>query len=230
MTTRSVAKRPRKTRKEWAAECRGWQRKTVEGMIGLGKTLTKAKHDLDHGEWLPFLRDDLKINARVAQKLMQLARNPRISNTTNSSYLPSSFSALVALGRLSDEDFATGIKSGAINPGTTAKQATEQHFTITVEPARPARLETPVITVEPVTHVNAQEQMKSAIRRGLSPPPRPALVYRSPDPLIADLAAIEEQLCERLEGDRLERALAGLEQIRKALAEPTGEVVPFPPS
>jgi hypothetical protein len=46
----------------------------------------------------------------------------------------------------------------------------------------------------------------------------------APDPLIADLAAIEEQLCDRLEGDRLASAIAGLEQIRKALVEPFSPV------
>jgi hypothetical protein len=49
------------------------------------------------------------------------------------------------------------------------------------------------------------------------------------DPLIADLAVIEEQLCERLEGDRLARALAGSEQIRKALVEPRAPDGPKPP-
>jgi len=200
--TRSAAKRRSKTRKEWAAECRGWQRKTVEGFIGLGKTLIKAKADLDHGEWLPFLRDDLKINARVAQELMRLARNPRFTNATNSSYLPSSFSALVALGRLSNDDFATGIKSGAINPGTTAKQAR----VLTV------RVKNVPLKVVSVGYVRPTPAVEVS---------RPPVVERPSDPLLADLAAIEEQLSERLEGDRLARALAGLEQIRKALVEPT---------
>jgi hypothetical protein len=214
MTTRSVANRRRKTRKEWATECRGWQRKTVEGFIGLGKTLIKAKADLDHGEWLPFLRDDLKINARVAQDLMRLARNPRFAKTSNSSYLPRSFSALIALGSLSDDDFATGIKSGAINPGTTAKQATRRFVTVRV------------------TDVSRKIASVAYVRATPVGPtyPQPAVAYQPPDPLLADLAAIEEQLCERLEGDRLERALAGLEQIRKALAEPDGTAVPFTPS
>jgi hypothetical protein len=219
MTTGSVAKQPHKTREQWAAECRGWQRKTVEGFLGLGKTLIKAKADLDHGEWLPFLHDDLKINARVAQELMRLARNRRFANASNSSYLPSSFSALVALGRLSDDDFATCIESGAINPGTTAREA-KQVLTVMVTRG-PPRL------VTPVYHRPAETDQPFL---GWPSPPRPD--YQPPDPLLAHLDAIEEGLPARLEGDRLERALAGLEQIRTALAEPpTGEVVPLlPPS
>ena len=124
MTTRSVAKRRRKTREEWVAECRGWQQKTVEGLIGLGKTLTKAKHDLDqHGEWLPMLEDDLKMDVRFAQRVMALARNPRFSKAANLTHLPYALSALGELARLSDDDFEAGKASGAINPRMTAKRA-----------------------------------------------------------------------------------------------------------
>jgi hypothetical protein len=94
MPTRSVAKRGHKTRKAWAAECRGWLRKTTEGLIGLGKTLIKAKHDLNqHGDWLPML-DDLKMDVRFAQRVMALARNPRFSKAANLTHLPYALSAL----------------------------------------------------------------------------------------------------------------------------------------
>jgi hypothetical protein len=88
-----------------------------------------------------------------------------------------------------------------------------------------------------VAYVKAQEQFDEQFDDAIRRLPKdhwatdvsPALVYQTRDPLLAHLAAIEEGLPARLEGDRLERALAGLEQIRKALAEPpTGEVVPFP--
>src|SRR5262249_18752125 len=127
----SVAKPRHKTRKE-AAECRGWQQKTVEGLIGLGKTLIKAKHDLDaHGEWLPMLRDDLKMDVRFAQRLMRLARNPRFSKATNLTHLPHVLSALCELARLSDDEFEAGKASGWINPNMTARQA-RQILTIPV--------------------------------------------------------------------------------------------------
>jgi hypothetical protein len=134
--TKPVEKRRRKTRKEWAAECRGWQRKTVEGLIGLGKTLIKAKHDLNqHGEWLPML-DDLKMDVRFAQRVMALARNPRFSKASNLTHLPYVLSALAELARLSDADFEAGKQSGAINPSTTAKQA-RQLISVKVTPAVP---------------------------------------------------------------------------------------------
>jgi hypothetical protein len=228
MTTRSVAKRrQRKTRKEWAAECRGHLRKTAEGLIGLGKTLTKAKRDLDqHGEWLSMLRDDLNIDVRFAQRVMALARNPRFSKASNLTHLPHALSALAELARLSDEDYEAAKASGAINPSMTAKQAS-RFVTVPVVRRR--------VKIESVAYVSPTEPFKgwgSGERRHTIepvPPQRHAVIdAQPPDPLIADLAHIEDQLHDRLDGDRLERALAGLEQIRKAIAEPTRDnVVPL---
>jgi hypothetical protein len=225
-TQTTVAKRRRKTRNEWAAECRGYLQKTAEALIALGRTLTKAKRDLDqHGEWLPMLRDDLKMDVRFAQRVMALARNPRFSKAANLTHLPYALSALAEIARLSDDDFEAGKASGAINPSTTAKQA---------------RLVTVVVKnrtrkITSVGYVRPGPTYTFGLKRETEPSDisinqRPTVVYRPPDPLIADLAAIEERLCERLEGDRLERALAGLEQIRKALAEPTQSVVPLSPA
>jgi hypothetical protein len=223
MATKSITKKRRKTRTEWAKECRDWQRKTVEGFIGLGKTLIKAKADLDHGEWLPFLRDDLKIHERVAQELMRLARNPRFANTRSSSYLPSSFSALTALSRLSDDDFEAGKASGAINPRTTTKQAR-----LMVVPVVSRR-----VKIKNVAYVGPTEPLStgwgSSERRHNTiepvPPEQQAGDAPPPDLLVTDLVHIEDQLRTRLTGDRLRMALAGLEQIRAALAE--GTVMPF---
>jgi hypothetical protein len=211
MKTRSVTKRRSKPRKQWAAVCRGWQRKTVEGLIGLGKTLTKAKHDLDqHGEWLPMLRDDLNMDVRFAQKVMALARNPRFSKAANLTHLPYALSALGELARLSDDDFEAGKASGAINPRMTAKRARLLVVTTTTRNRK----------IRSVGYVRTPAPAMIDV----SPSP---VIHRPPDPLVADLAAIEEQLSERLEGDRLARALAGLEQIRKALDDGGGNVVPL---
>jgi hypothetical protein len=111
-------------RMRYARECREWQRKTTEGLVGLGKTLIKAKRDLDrHGDWLPFLRDDLRMDADFAQRVMALARNPRFLNTANLRFLPSALSALGVIARLSDDEFEAGKASGTIHPSMTAKQA-----------------------------------------------------------------------------------------------------------
>jgi hypothetical protein len=201
MKTRSPEKQQQRTCEEWAAEYHECGQKTVEGLIGQGKTLIKAKADLHHhGKWLPFLRNNLKIDIRFAQGLMKLARNPRFSNASNLTHLPHVVSVLAELARLSEEEFEAGKASGAINPSMTAEQARK---------------------------LNTRKGSRADKSR---PPPadesRPPVAARPPDPLIADLAAIEEKLCDRLDGGRLQRAIACLEEIRKLL---TDNVVPMRP-
>jgi hypothetical protein len=231
--TAGIAKRQRKTRKEWAVECRRWRRKTIEGLIGLGKTLRKAKDDLDHGEWLPFLRDDLRIDESFARRLMKIARDPRLSNQAHWPDLPTALRTLLLLrsDRLSDADYEAGKASGAINKRTTEKQARVL-----------VRVTNVPLKILSVAYVGPTETFKGwgvgGRRHAIEPvpperhaneiidAPQPPMVSRPSDPLIADLAHVEEQLHERLDGDRLKMALSGLEQIRKAI-EPTRNVVPL---
>jgi hypothetical protein len=127
------------------------------------------------------------------------------------------------LSRLSDDDFEAGKASGAINPRTTTKQAR-----LMVVPVVNKR-----VKIKAVAYVGPTEPLStgwgSSGRRHNTIEPAPPEQRASDDPpldpLTADLAAIEDQLRERLAGDRLQMALAGLEQIRNALAE--GTVVPF---
>jgi hypothetical protein len=126
--------------------------------------------------------------------------------------LPSSFSALIALSRLSDADFEAAEESGAINPRTTAKEAKLLEV----------RLVHRRVKVTSVGYTRPGPSFPLSLTTGggnFGRAPNP------PDPLIAALAAIEDQLRERLAGDRLQTALAALAQIRAALAEET--VVPF---
>jgi hypothetical protein len=44
--------------------------------IEAGRKLIEAKEMLQHGEWLPWLRDHIGIGERTAQDYMRLARDP----------------------------------------------------------------------------------------------------------------------------------------------------------
>jgi hypothetical protein len=197
---------------------RKFERETVEGLIRLGKALIQAKHDLDaHGEWLPMLRDDLKLDVSWAQRLMRLARKSRYLKKANLPHLPLALSALMELDRLSDEEFRAGIASGAINPGTTAKQAKQYRTVVKIE-------------------------KKDATKRFEVPgyvSSRPAAIYRPPPPpsdterLIAGLKGIEQRLRNLLDGERLKTALDGSAQIQRALTgsgeiHPDENVLPLP--
>lgn len=51
-----------------------YKRQAGGAIIEIGKRLLEAKAQLDHGEWLPWLRDRVDISERSAQNFMRLAR------------------------------------------------------------------------------------------------------------------------------------------------------------
>lgn len=75
------------------AEIRFYKAQTAQGIIEIGKRLLEAKSMLDHGQWLPWLREQAQFSERVAQNFMRIAAE--YSNTNMDSYLP--YSKLLAL-------------------------------------------------------------------------------------------------------------------------------------
>jgi hypothetical protein len=98
-------------------------RKSARSLIELGKGFVRAKAELPHGEFADLIEKDLGLDLRFVQKLMRVARNPRLANASNLSTLPRAVSALVVLSALADTDLDAAIASGEIGPSTTAKQA-----------------------------------------------------------------------------------------------------------
>jgi Protein of unknown function (DUF3102) len=117
--TKAIAK----TRAQWVAVIRGFEKKTAQSLIELGRALQRAKADIPHGEFTNMLRDDLRMDVRLARALMILGRNHRFAKGTNFALLPPTLSTLAVLAKASEEDFETGVASGAINPGMTARNA-----------------------------------------------------------------------------------------------------------
>ena len=70
---------------EITADAVRYQMAGADAVIGLGNCLIEAKAQLSHGEWLPWLSENLNLSDRVAQHLMLIARN--CSNTNALSYL-----------------------------------------------------------------------------------------------------------------------------------------------
>jgi hypothetical protein len=62
------------------------------------------------------LQNDKMSHAQPAQRLMAIARDPRLTNPTHASLLPQSWMTLFELTRLSDDQFATAIADGLIQP------------------------------------------------------------------------------------------------------------------
>jgi hypothetical protein len=231
--SKSPRSKPKKTRQQWAEEARDWQRKTVAGLIGLGKTLTRSKAALGHGEFGDMLRDDLRLDADFAQRVMKLARNPRFEKPANLRHLPAVLSTLLELDKMSETAFQARIATGEINPGMTAKQA--RKFITVQKVDRSVRItsvayvrgkETPLRhwpSSLPITP-KAPEQVSGTTIDAESVPVDTS--SRSPPEFERLIARLGEIADETLEGDRLKKALDCLSELRNLLT--TGTVVPFP--
>ena len=102
----------------WAERISSAWRKSAEAFIETGHLLNAAKEQLSHGDWLPLVRE-LPFSERTAQMLMRIARDKRIANPQNISYLPPSWSVLHELTKLDDQTFSAMLREGSINPSMT---------------------------------------------------------------------------------------------------------------
>lgn len=63
------------------AEIQILKQRAGEDIIGIGQRLIEAKEQLQHGEWLPWLRDEVQFSERSAQQFMRIAKeysNPQL--------------------------------------------------------------------------------------------------------------------------------------------------------
>jgi hypothetical protein len=108
-------------RKEHAVRINEAWQKTVDGIVETGLRIHDARtgqHALPHGTFQEMVRDDLHFTPRTAQRLMAIASNEVLSNTTHVSHLPASWGTLYELSVIGDKgyDLEAGIQSGAIHP------------------------------------------------------------------------------------------------------------------
>jgi hypothetical protein len=96
--------------------------KSVEGIIEAGRVLLEGKAELEHGQFLKWVEDDLGISARTSQYLMLIARNPVISNTKNFSHLPPCSKSLYELCQIPKQRLTDLLADGKINPGQTIEE------------------------------------------------------------------------------------------------------------
>ena len=92
------------TAREYADLINSEWRKSVEGIIGAGQWLVKAKAELGHGEF-GALFDLLTFTERTGQRLMAVADSPQL-NATHGSVLPPSWRTLYELARLDEDQWA----------------------------------------------------------------------------------------------------------------------------
>lgn len=125
----------KKTKAEyWAPKIHGEWRKSIEGILGVGRRLIAAKEACEHGEFLRLFKghenavsDPVPFGERSAERLMEIASSDVLSNPTHASDLPQSWMTLYELTKLDEETLIAGIKAGEITPETTRAQAAAMH-------------------------------------------------------------------------------------------------------
>lgn len=107
---------------QWAHQICVEMGKTVESIVQVGRLLLKAKGDLAHGEWGRMFSDGLiPFSPRTAQRYMEIADNPVISNTTHGSFLPASWRTLYELTKVPEPTLKRALSDGVITPDMERK-------------------------------------------------------------------------------------------------------------
>ena len=114
----------------WAPRINAEWRKSVEGILNVGRQLIAAKKSCEHGEFLRLFKghenavsEPVPFGERSAEMLMAVASNTVISNPKHASNLPQSWGTLYELTKLDDEQIVAGIKAGEITPDMTRAEA-----------------------------------------------------------------------------------------------------------
>jgi N6-adenosine-specific RNA methylase IME4 len=124
------------TRMQWATRISdGWQdtaKQAIEAWIKAGDDLIAAKAQLEHGEFLAMVEDDLPFTKRTAQMLMKIARDPRLKSEPGGSHLPPSWRTLYELTRLGDQEFNRLLEEGVIRPDMQRQEISKARRQATV--------------------------------------------------------------------------------------------------
>ncbi len=200
---RIVRKRLR-SRKQWAAEISAIHKdtikRTVQGILKMGRMLIEAKAALAHGEFEKMIASNLPFTASTAQRLMKIARDARLQKAASSQVLPKAWNTLYELTKLPDAAFQQAVTSGAINATMTREQAVRTvNVDVTYRTERIAAPYYPTDDAEPVVITAAPYKTHDDL-----PPMRLVTSQAQPEPTDAsppDVASLALSQIERLVGD-----------------------------
>jgi hypothetical protein len=107
----------------WAKQiCAAWQ-KTVENVVATSRLLIEAKGALPHGSFMAMIGTELPFSSRTAQRLMQIAEHPVLSDATHVSHLPASWGTLYELAQLPPQLLEQHIDDGVVHLKMERKDA-----------------------------------------------------------------------------------------------------------
>jgi hypothetical protein len=113
-----------------------WQKCTAD-IIAVGKLLIEAKEALGYGCFEAMIKDKLPFGPRTAERLMEIANNPILSNPTHVSHLPASWGTLHALAQIPNETLIAKIEDGSINPDLQRKDVAALKLIDETKPVNP---------------------------------------------------------------------------------------------
>jgi hypothetical protein len=118
----------------WAPRINAEWRKSVEGILNVGRQLIAAKEACEHGEFLRLFKggDDvvgepLPFTVNTAERIMAVARHPVLSKSAHVQSLPQSWGTLYELTKVPEVDLAEAIATGKITAEITRSQAAALH-------------------------------------------------------------------------------------------------------
>lgn len=105
-------------RAEWARQINAAWQSSVEGILRCGELLIGAKGDpkLLHGEFMAMVDKDLPFGISTADKLMQIARHPVLTNSEYIPNFPPSWGTMSEIAKLSGSEVVALIADGRIHP------------------------------------------------------------------------------------------------------------------
>jgi hypothetical protein len=141
-----------------------------ESTIEVGRLLIAAKEELPHGEFGKMLESELPFSGRTAQRLMRIADDPRLTNTTHASLLPTSWSVLYELSRLRNDEFERHLAVGAIRADMSRDDALRLlgHGKTKAAAGRRRRIKRAPVSPEMMSVVNGTVYDKPAIYDALA--------------------------------------------------------------
>lgn len=114
----------------WAPRINAEWRKSVEGILNVGRQLIAAKESCEHGEFLRLFKgsdnavsEPVPFGEDAAERLMRVSSHPVLSNSAHGRNLPQSWRTLYELTKLDDKQIVAGIKAGEIKPDMTRADA-----------------------------------------------------------------------------------------------------------
>lgn len=190
----------------WAPRINAEWRKSVEGILNVGRQLIAAKEACEHGEFLRLFKghdnavsEPVPFGEDAAQQLMKVASNEVISNAEFVRHLPQSWGTLYELTKLEDEQIVAGIKAGEITPDMTRAEASTLRSDPVEKPEQPA-------------HEEMAAAVKNAVTKfvgKLTTPEQFLYVRRRLERMLEFLSEMEAEHGVRRSGKKTTRVSAG---------------------